>query len=67
MKWIRTSDLAKKLALSLTGLKVLIDREPNFPKPIRVSERHVVFDEEAVEEWMRSKLITSNHELTTEV
>lgn len=63
MKWIRTSDLSKKLALSLTGLKVLMEREPHFPKPIRVSERHVVFDEEAVEEWMRSKLVTSNQEV----
>lgn len=59
MNWIRTKDLQKKLALSETGLKRLMSQDPNFPKPVRVAERHVVYHEEAVEEWMRSKMLTS--------
>jgi|GEM_PF-4057945 len=64
MRWIRSKDLQHKLSLSATGLKVLIDREPGFPKPIQVSERHVVFDEEAVEKWMRTKVLTNLQEVT---
>lgn len=66
MKWIRTKQLAEKLALSTTGLKVLIEREPEFPKAVQVSERHVVFDEEAVEDWMRKKLFMGTQEASDE-
>jgi predicted DNA-binding transcriptional regulator AlpA len=63
MKWIRTKDVADKLALSLSGFKTLMDREPDFPKGVRVTDRHVVWDEEAVEKWMKNKL-TSNLEVS---
>jgi predicted DNA-binding transcriptional regulator AlpA len=63
VKWIRTAEVAEKLAISTSGLKALMDRDVDFPKPMRVSERHIVFDEEAIERWMRSKMLTSTQEV----
>jgi predicted DNA-binding transcriptional regulator AlpA len=65
MKWVRQKEVAEKLSLSLSGLKALMVREPAFPKPVKLSERHIVWDEDALNQWMKDKFVTGL-ELTDE-
>lgn len=62
MKWLREKEVADKLALTPSGLKYLLAREHGFPKPVSISPRHKVYDESAVEKWMRTKMFTDNQE-----
>ena len=55
MNWLRSKQVADKLALSLSGLRDLATREESFPKPVRVSERHTVYDEAAIDTWMQAR------------
>lgn len=66
MNWLRSKEVAAKLGLSATGLRMLQKRDDTFPKEIRVSERHVVYDEDSINEWMRSKMFTDIHGVQNE-
>ena len=72
MKWLRPKAVAEKLGLSQTGFRLLQKRDGTFPKEVRISDRHVVFDEDDINRWMRaqmhikSELLTDTQEVTNE-
>jgi predicted DNA-binding transcriptional regulator AlpA len=65
VRWIRTKAVAAKLGLSVTGFYMLVEKHPEFPKPVKVSERHMVYEETQVEKWM-SNLMTTKQEVKNE-
>ena len=51
---LKFNDLAKKLGLSRTGLNFLIAKNPNFPRPFKLSDgekAHNYFDYAEVLNW----------------
>lgn len=52
---ISPKEACKRTSLTRPTLDRLIE-EGTFPKPIRISERRIAFDEAAIEEWMQSKI-----------
>lgn len=63
MNWLRKSEVAKKLGVSVGGLVNLMAEHPEFPKATRVSPKVTVFLKEEVEAWMKSKMQTDNQEV----
>lgn len=61
MKWLKRKDIAAKLGVSYNHIRLAIEKDPEFPRPIRLSEKVIVFDEGAVEDWMRSKSESVNN------
>jgi predicted DNA-binding transcriptional regulator AlpA len=63
VNWLRKSEVAKKLGVSVGGLALMMAENPEFPKATKVSPKVTVFLEEEVEEWMKLKMQTSNQEV----
>jgi len=56
MNWLKKPDVARKIGVSAHHVTVLMATDPTFPGAARLSTRLIVFDEEEIETWMKSKL-----------
>jgi predicted DNA-binding transcriptional regulator AlpA len=56
MKWLTRKEVAEKLGVSTSYLITMLSKAEDFPKEIRPFPRKVVYDNDEVENWMRSKL-----------
>ncbi len=52
---IRAADVLKRIRISKTQLYRLI-QSGSFPRPTKLSERVVVWEEKAVDDWLAQKL-----------
>jgi predicted DNA-binding transcriptional regulator AlpA len=56
MKWLTRKEVSEKLGVSMSYLVGTLSKTVDFPKEIRPFPRKVVYDNDEVEKWMRSKL-----------
>lgn len=55
MKWLKIRAVAEKLGISPNFVRQIAASDKSFPRPIKLSERLVVYEESAIEEWMRKQ------------
>jgi predicted DNA-binding transcriptional regulator AlpA len=55
MKMIRKNDACKKLGISRATLYRIINRDPTFPSPHKISNSISVFCEHDINEWVESR------------
>ena len=53
-KYLRITDVIKKISVSRSAI-LQWWREGNFPKPIKLSPKVTIWDEEIIDEWVKSK------------
>ncbi len=53
-KYLRITDVIKKLSVSRSAI-LQWSREGSFPKPIKLSPKVTIWDEEKIDEWVQSK------------
>jgi len=55
MNILTHDELSQKLGITKKALHSLRNREPSFPKPIRMSEKVLRWDEADINQWLESK------------
>lgn len=55
MNLLKPEEVASKLGITKTSLPNLRRRETTFPKPIRVSERILRWNEEEIDQWLTNR------------
>ena len=61
MKYLRLADLVQKLGISRSSIYNRL-KDSDFPKPIKLYERTVVFDELEVNEYMKMKKLKARRD-----
>jgi len=61
MKWLKRREVADKLGVSYNYFRLVLEVEEEFPKSVRLSEKVHMYEEGAIEEWMRSKTAAINN------
>lgn len=67
MKWIKRKAVLEKLGVSPWHLQQVLEGSPGFPAPVRLSERVTVYEEGAIEEWMKRMSSNDVNAITMEV
>lgn len=62
MKWLKRGEVADKLGVSYNYLRLTLEKLTGFPKPITLSPKVIVFEEGAVDAWMKSRAEDVNEE-----
>ena len=55
MKLLKPSQVSEKLGITKGALPALRRRDSSFPKPIRVSQKILRWDEEDINDWLTKK------------
>ena len=55
MKLLRPNEVSEKLGISKGALPALRRRDTSFPKPIRVSQKILRWDEDDINDWLTKK------------
>lgn len=55
MEFLKINDVLQKLKISRSHLYSLIKNDNEFPTPIKLSRKNVVFNNISIENWMASK------------
>jgi len=53
MKWLKIKEVAAKLGISVGHVRFIGATDPDFPRPIKLSSRIVVYEEGSIEKWMK--------------
>ena len=53
-KYLRITEVVKKISVSKSAI-LQWSREGNFPNPIKLSPKVTVWEEEKIDEWVKSK------------
>ena len=53
MQWLKRGEVANKLGVSYNYLRLTLEKLTGFPKPITLSPKVIVFEESAVDAWMK--------------
>lgn len=61
MKWLKRREVADKLGVSYNYFRLVLEVEKEFPKSVRLSEKVHMYEEGAIEAWMRSKTAAVNN------
>lgn len=62
MKWLKRGEVADKLGVSYNYLRLTLEKLAGFPKPVTLSPKVIVFEEGAIEDWMKAQAETVNEE-----
>ena len=55
MQMLRAKQVAEKLGCSTRGFYQLLTRNQDFPEPVRLGPRHVVWSDADVDTWLKTK------------
>jgi predicted DNA-binding transcriptional regulator AlpA len=55
MNLLKPEEVSVKLGITKAALPALRLRDKTFPQPIRVSERVLRWDEDDIDEWLKSR------------
>lgn len=61
MKWLKRRDVADKLGVSYNYLRQVLEVDESFPKPVSLSAKVHMYEEGAIETWMKSKTAELNN------
>lgn len=59
-RWLRRNQVAEKLSVSYSHLRLTLEEMPDFPKPIVLSPKVVVFDEAEIDAWMDAQRVVDS-------
>ncbi|MDR2366995.1 MAG: AlpA family phage regulatory protein [Deltaproteobacteria bacterium] len=60
-RFIRVREVAKGLGVSVSTVYKIMAAQPEFPRPIALSERTVVWSDKEVRDWMEFKKTQPRH------
>lgn len=66
MKWLKRKEVADKLGVSYNYFRSVLEADKEFPQSVRLSEKVIMYEEGAIEAWMKSKTAAVNN-MTMEV
>jgi prophage regulatory protein len=55
MNLLRPEEVSEKLGITKEALRSLRRRETSFPSPIKISQKHLRWDEDDINTWLTAK------------